>query len=48
VFDALAQMGGKLVRRMGIDGVTFALHLKAASYNLKRLVYLKDIGLALF
>jgi len=25
--------------------VTFALHLKAASYNLKRLVFLKEDGL---
>ena len=48
VFGALAQMGGKLVRCMGIVRVTFALHLKAASYNLKRLVFLKEGGLAPF
>lgn len=36
VFGALAQMGGKLVRCMGIVRVTFALHLKAVNYNLKR------------
>ena len=46
VFGALAQMGGKLVRCTGIVRVTFALHLKAASYNLKRLVFLKEGGLA--
>jgi IS5 family transposase len=40
--------GGKLVRCMGIVRVTFALHLKAASYNLKRLVFLKEGGLAPF
>jgi len=48
VFGALAQMGGKLVRCMGIVRVTFALQLKAASYNLKRLVFLKEGGLAPF
>lgn len=48
VFGALAQMGGKLVRRMGIVRVTIALHLKAASYNLKRMVFLKEGGLAPF
>lgn len=41
-------MGGKLVRCMGIVRVTFALHLKVASYNLKRLVFLKEGGLAPF
>ena len=42
-------MGGKLVRCMGIVRDTFALqHLKAASYNLKRLVFLKEGGLAPF
>jgi IS5 family transposase len=48
VFGALAQMDGKLVRCRGIVRVTFALHLKAASYNLKRLVFLKEGGLAPF
>jgi IS5 family transposase len=48
IFGALAQMGGKLVRCMGIVRTTFALNLKAASYNLKRLVFLKDGGLAPF
>jgi IS5 family transposase len=48
VFGVLAQMGGKLVRCMGIVRVTFALHLKAASYNLKRLVFLMEVGLEPF
>jgi len=48
VFGALAQMGGKLVRCMGIVRVTFALSLKTASYNLKWLVFLKEGGLAPF
>ncbi|CDG83125.1 transposase DDE domain protein [Janthinobacterium agaricidamnosum NBRC 102515 = DSM 9628] len=46
VFGALTQMGGKLVRCLGIVRATFALQLKAASYNLKRLVFLKERGLA--
>lgn len=48
VFGALAQMGGKLVRCLGIVRTTFALNLKAASYNLKRLVLLKEYGVATF
>jgi IS5 family transposase len=48
VFGALAQMDGKLVRCMGIVRTTFVLQLKAASYNLKRLVFLKERGLAPF
>jgi len=48
VFGALAQMGGKLVRCLGIVPTTFVLQLKAASYNLKRLVFLKERGLAPF
>ena len=48
VVDALAQMGGELVRCLGIVRTTFVLHLKAASYNLGRLVFLKEHGLAPF
>lgn len=48
VFGALAQMGGQLVRYLGIVRTTFVLQLKAASYNLKRLVFLKERGLAPF
>jgi IS5 family transposase len=40
--------GRKLVRCLGIVRTTFALHLKAASYNLKRLVFLKERGLPPF
>ena len=43
VFGALAQMGGRLVRRKGIVGTTLILHLTAAAYNLKRLAFLKTI-----
>ena len=48
VFGALAQMGGKLVRCKGIVRTTLSLHLKAAAYNLKRLVFLKESGFTPF
>lgn len=48
VFGALAQMGVKLVRCIGMVRTSFALNLKAATYNLKRLVFLKEGGLAPF
>lgn len=44
----MRHVGGKVVRCMGIVRVTFALHLKTASYNLQRLVYLKERGLKAF
>lgn len=47
-FAALAQMGGKLVRCLGIVRTTFTLHLKPASYNLKRLVFLEQHRIAAF
>jgi IS5 family transposase len=48
VFGALAQMGGKLVRCIGMVRTTLALHLKVASYNLKRLVFLLESGVKPF
>ena len=48
VFGAMRHMGGKLVRCMGIVRATFALNLKTASYNLQRLVYLKERGVPAF
>lgn len=48
MFGALVQMGGKLVRCMGMVRTTFALNLKAATYNLKRLVFLMEGGRAPF
>ena len=42
------RMGGKLVRCKGIIRTTLNLHLKAAAYNLKRLVFLKESGLKPF
>ncbi len=48
VFVVLAEMGGKLVRCLGIVRTTFVLLLKVASYNLKRLVFLQGRGLEPF
>ena len=48
VFGALRHTGGKLVRCLGIVRTTFALNLKAASYNLQRLVFLKERGVPAF
>ncbi|WP_425254024.1 transposase [Janthinobacterium sp. NFX145] len=47
-YMARCEMGGKLVRCLDIVRVTFALHLKSASDNLKRLVFLMEGGLAPF
>ena len=48
VFGALRHTGGKLVRCLGIVRTTFALNLKTASYNLPRLVFLKERGVPAF
>ena len=48
MFGGLAQMGGKLVRCMGIARTTFSLQLKAGAHNLKRSVFLKESGLRPF
>lgn len=43
-FAAIAQMGGKFIRTIYQARANFATTLMAASYNLKRLVYLKQAG----
>ncbi|QOY95989.1 hypothetical protein IM543_09225 [Massilia sp. UMI-21] len=43
VFGALARMGGKLLRCPGTVRTTFVLQLKAASYKLKRFVFLQVV-----
>ena len=48
VFAALAQMGGKLLRGIGLDRATFQLTGKAAVYNLRRLCSLKACGVVAF
>jgi len=44
VFAAMEQMGGKLLRCIGMDRATFLLTGKAATYNLRRLCSLKAFG----
>jgi IS5 family transposase len=48
VFAAMEQMGGKLLRGIGLDRATFRLTGKAAVYNLRRLCSLKACGVAAF
>jgi len=47
-FAAIAQMGGKFIRTIGQARANFAMTMMAASYNLKRLVYLKQAGVMAF
>jgi len=48
VFAGIEQMGGKLIRTIGIARAKFGMTLMAAAYNLKRLVYLKEARIAPF
>ena len=48
VFAALKQMGGKLLRCIGLERATFHLTGKAAVYNLRRLCGLKACGVVAF
>lgn len=41
-FDALAAMGGKLIRSIGLARTVFGLSLKASVYNLRRLCALNE------
>jgi transposase, IS5 family len=45
-FAALAQMGGKLLRSIGLERAEFNLHCKTAVYNMRRLCFLKRSGVA--
>ena len=45
-FASLAQMGGKLLRGIGLDRATLHLNWKAATYNMRRMCYLKMAGVA--
>lgn len=47
-FARMAQMGGKVLRSIGLDRATLHLHWKAACYNLQRLCYLKTAGVEAF
>jgi len=45
-FASLTQMGGKLVRSIGLDRATLHLNWKVATYNMRRMCYLKTAGVA--
>jgi len=45
-FANLAQMGGKMLRSIGLERADFHLHCKVAVYNMKRLSYLTKAGIA--
>jgi transposase, IS5 family len=44
VFAGFAQLGGKVLRSIGLARATLQLNLKAATYNLRRLCSLKTYG----
>lgn len=44
IYASLEQMGGKALRSIGLDRATLHLHWKAATYNLRRLCTLMDVG----
>jgi IS5 family transposase len=48
VFAGLAQLGGKTLRSIGLARATLHLNWKAATYNLRRFVYLKGAGVVAF
>jgi len=48
VFAGLAQLGGKVLRSIGLARATLNLNWKAAAYNLQRLSYLKEARIAAF
>ena len=47
-FASLAQMGGKVLRSIGLARARLNLHWKIAGYNLQRLCYLKVAGVEAF
>jgi IS5 family transposase len=48
VFAGLAQLGGKALRSIGLARATLHLNWKVATYNLKRLCYLKEARIEAF
>jgi IS5 family transposase len=48
VFAGLAHLGGKSLRSIGLAHATLQLNWKVATYNLRRLVYLKEARIAAF
>lgn len=47
-FAGLRQLGGKLLRCVGLARATLQLQLKVSTYNLKRLCWLKKAGIVAF
>jgi len=45
-FAGLAQMGGKLLRSIGLERAEFNINCKVAVYNMRRLIFLKTSGVA--
>jgi len=45
VFAQFAAMGGKTIRTIGLKRAQFGLTMKAAVYNMKRLVWLREAGI---
>lgn len=48
VFAGLAQLGGKVLRSIGLARATLHLNWKVAAYNLRRLSYLKEAKIEAF
>jgi IS5 family transposase len=48
VFAGMAQLGGKMLRSIGLARATLQLNWKAAAYNLRRLCYLKEAKISAF
>ncbi|MYM33713.1 IS5 family transposase [Duganella sp. FT94W] len=48
VFAGMAQLGGKMLRSIGLARATLQLNWKAAAYNLRRLCYLKEAKFSAF
>ncbi|CAN7549395.1 IS5 family transposase [Duganella sp. LjRoot269] len=48
VFAGLAQLGGKVLRSIGLARATLHLNWKAAAYNLQRFSYLKEAKIVAF
>lgn len=48
VFAGMAQLGGKVLRSIGLARAALHLHCKAATYNLRRLCYLREAKILAF
>jgi IS5 family transposase len=48
IFAGLAQLGGKMLRSIGLARATLHLNWKVAAYNLQRLSYLKEARIVAF